>query len=660
MMIQPRFAGTRLKYDRKSWVSRATTILTIGVCLAGGFVPAALADVHDSRSLFVMDRDGKNPRHLVHVESYSWMGSPRWSHDGRSLVFDGRRNDPKHNRCFVVHADGTQLVDVGPGGLADWSPDDKQFAFAGGHSESLKAGIWVQNADGRGRQWLSLGTAPHWSPDGSQIAFQSGGLQILDLAIGTQRRAFERGDGVRGVRFGFDWSPDGTQLAVVAERDEKTRAVVIVEAAGSGAGMRVRLQAQVNDVAWSPDGKTLAVSILDPDLGDHRIHLLSVDGDDAAVEVPGQEGDNREPAWSPDGRQLAFVSSRRDIPWQRAAAPTGEARLELVRSHDKGGTVYSVGLTPDGRTAFVGGDMSNRGVQVWDTTTGDVLRRIDISGIFVAVSPDGRHAASASFIGGDVDYIDLDDGSTVRKFETGAMVVSLDFSGDGSRLVTSGSDKSVCAFDVASGEQLTRIQHSDDVKRVAFSPDGTLIAVTCSDRKLYLWNAETGEKVREIKHPACPWGVAFSPDGRRLMTGTGGALVGKRSDLMVQHEDDNTLRIWDVETGTLMREMKGHTHTIVSVAYSPNGRRAVSASFDHSLRLWDVENGKELSRVEGKGWFTDAVFSFDGTLVLASGGAEKNFEENRWYVYPTERVRLFRIVIPPNQAATVSNQENEP
>jgi WD40 repeat protein len=591
--------------------------------------------------------DGTNLRHLVHVEGYATLGSPRWSHDGKRVVFDGRKTGSAQGQLFDVAADGTDLREIGPGTLPDWSPDDKQYAFTATGSDSTKLGIYVQNVDGRGRQFLVAGTAPRWSPDGSSMAFQPGGLMLLDLVDASTRNILALDNKIRRIGHGFDWSADASRLAIVLEDADGNRELAIV--AADGTGLRSRWKGPIEDVAWSPDGKTLAATIRIA-MGVRRIHLLPADGDDSPAEIQQQVGESMAAAWSPDGQQLAFASSRTDVPWRATPLAAAGARLELVRSHDKGGTVYSLGLTPDGRKAFLGGDMTNRGVVVWDTASGDELRRIQMPGVFVAVSPDGRHAAAAPFIGGNVKFIDLDDGSIIRDFGHGATVTCLDFSGDGSRIATAGADKAVCTFDVASGDQLARIEHADDLKRVAFSPDGNRIAVTCADRKLHLWNAETGEKVREMEHPACPWGVAFSPDGRQVMTGTGGVLTGKPSDLMIEPEEDNTLRIWDVDTGKLLREMRGHTHTISSIAYAPNGRRAVTASFDRSVRLWDVETGRELSRVDGQGWCTEAAFSFDGSLVLVSGGAEKNFQQRKWYEFPDERVRLYRVVNTPATA----------
>jgi WD40 repeat protein len=595
------------------------------------------------RTLFVMKADGSDVRHIVHVEGFRSLGAPRWSHDGRRLVFDARNPQPDANRCFVVGVEGQGLVDVGAGALCDWSPDDKQFAFAAGPNASLKKGIWVQNSDGRGRQWLSLGIAPHWSPDGSRIAFTLGALKILDLADSSTRTLPWPDRQPRRIQNGFAWSPDGTRIAAVFEDDGGTRQIVIVDATGGNEPARIRLAGPANDVAWSPDGKTLAASLRNAQRREHRIYLMSADGHDEPVEIPGQQGDTREPAWSPNGTLLAFASSRTDIPWAPPAGAARAARLELVHAYDKGGTVYSAGLTPDGMSAFIGGDLTQRGMQVWDTTTGTLQRLIDIPGIFLAVSPDGRHAAAAPYLEGNVQFVDLTDGSTLREFGHGATVIGLDFSGDGARLATAGIDNRVCIFDVASGDRLAEMGHAQEVKQVAFSPDGNLVASTSADNKLYMWHAANGALARQVDHPDCPWSVAFAPDGRHVATGTGGALIGKRTSLVVQPGSDNALRIWDVDDGKLVKELKGHTHVISSIDFSPDGKRAVTGSFDKSVRLWDIETGQELSRVDGQGWVTKVAFSSDGKLVLTTGGAEKTFQDRRWIEYPLERVRLFKV-----------------
>ena len=84
-------------------------------------------------------------------------------------------------------------------------------------------------------------------------------------------------------------------------------------------------------------------------------------------------------------------------------------------------------------------------------------------------------------------------------------------------------------------------------------------------------------------HTGSVLSVAFSPDGRTALSGSG-ELGGQ----------DHTVRLWDLATGREVRRMEGHTEPVRSVAFSPDGRYALSGSgswesTDHTLRLWEFD-----------------------------------------------------------------------
>jgi len=51
---------------------------------------------------------------------------------------------------------------------------------------------------------------------------------------------------------------------------------------------------------------------------------------------------------------------------------------------------------------------------------------------------------------------------------------------------------------------------------------------------------------------------------------------------------DRTVRVWDAQTGQETLPLKGHSSTVMSVSFSPDGKRIVSGSRDHSLKVWDI------------------------------------------------------------------------
>jgi WD40 repeat protein/TPR repeat protein len=97
--------------------------------------------------------------------------------------------------------------------------------------------------------------------------------------------------------------------------------------------------------------------------------------------------------------------------------------------------------------------------------------------------------------------------------------------------------------------------------------------------------------------------AAFSPDGRRIVTASA----------------DKTARVWDAAGGQQLRVLSGHTDVVESAAFSPDGRRIVTASFDKTARIWDAESGQSLLALQGHGdKLESAAFSPDGRRIVTA------------------------------------------
>ena len=106
-------------------------------------------------------------------------------------------------------------------------------------------------------------------------------------------------------------------------------------------------------------------------------------------------------------------------------------------------------------------------------------------------------------------------------------------------------------------------------------------------------------------HTDLVWSVAFSPNGKMLASASW----------------DQTVRLWNVNTGRLLHTLTGHTNDIMSVAFSPDGNTLASGSWDGTIRLWNPRNGKLKRTVtEHAGGVASVAFSPDGN-TLASGSA---------------------------------------
>jgi WD40 repeat protein len=187
-------------------------------------------------------------------------------------------------------------------------------------------------------------------------------------------------------------------------------------------------------------------------------------------------------------------------------------------------------------------------------------------------------------------------------------------------------DNSVRLWDVASGQELHRFEeHSEYLWAVALSPDGRVALSASRDGTFRRWildalsaDASLAKDEQESLlldiSPQGAHSVALSPDG-------GTALLGL--DEGKSAHPDYGLRLVDVETGHEIRRLEGHTEAVIAIAFSPDGRQALSGTFGSELLLWDVQQGQVQRRLEGHNGGINAIaFSPDGRLAVTGSHDE--------------------------------------
>lgn len=376
------------------------------------------------------------------------------------------------------------------------------------------------------------------------------------------------------------------------------------------------------------------------------------------------------------------------------------------KAYPAGAPVDAVAISGDGKK-FVTGSWDGK-ARVWSVDNLKApLQTLNHNGLYihtVAFSPDGKHVATGSNDGsgatGFAKLFNAETGEFIRSFDGHTDdVLSVAFSRDGKRLLTGSYDKTARLWNVADGKQIGEplLGHNWWVWSAAFSADEKRIVTGSQDGTAIVWTTETGEHGPPFTgHQGPIYSAAFSPDGQWVATGgydkrvllwkpsdvqpydfgkiAAGAAIeppkfrelaghnaGVRSvefsrdgKLLISGSHDNTVKVWDAETGKSFKTFRGHDSWVRSVAFSNDGKWVLSGSHDNNARVWSIEGYEEIRVLEGKilQSHVDAVlaasFSPDGSSIVtasrdrtaktwdfATGREKQTFEEGHGFLAST-------------------------
>lgn len=430
--------------------------------------------------------------------------------------------------------------------------------------------------------------------------------------------------GHRGWVWDVAFSPDGRTLASgstdgkIIFWDMATRRPLILPLTNPASWVRT--------IAFSPDGNILASGSVAGDIILWDVSALVDRADSTELNnakatpqplgppLTDHAGFITDVAFSPDGRTLASSSADGTVrlwdvrePQSNDGTATQQIGLPLT-GHT--GWVLDVAFSPDGQTLASAG--TDQTIILWDVST----RLTSVSSSELASSEivgftDGETGRKAETVFED----DADSPPAYALTGHQGTVLSVAFSPDGQTLASGSADRTIRLWDVATrglrGQPLTG--HQGEVNKVVFSPDGQTLASAGEDKTAMLWDASSGQRLDQslLGHTDAILGLAFSPNSQTVASGS----------------VDNTVILWDLATThPLARSLIGHTNAVRGLSFSPNAASGTSnqvlasAGNDFTLRLWDISTGKSSGPplTGHASLITDLAFSPDGQILAST------------------------------------------
>ncbi|MGQ9765717.1 MAG: outer membrane protein assembly factor BamB family protein, partial [Armatimonadota bacterium] len=491
-----------------------------------------------------------------------------------------------------------------------------------------------------------------FSPDSQRLVSGSydGTIRIWEVGSGQKVREFAHGAGIQIDA--VDFSRDG-QSVVSAGRDGTVRV------------WEVATGKEVSRMATGRKEGMRAIAL-------HPMENLVAAGDSAGEvwvwEILGQEIDN---IYQGPSVTISSLDVSRDGKYLAAGSRNGLIRVwdittgrEIISTTHQS-EILTILFSPDSRYV-ASGDRSGT-VELWDILTG--YRTFTVTGTLpvasLAFSPDGRQLAASWGMPPDYGWFiyptgidrqntsvviwEVPTGKEITRLEHSSLVSTLSFAPNGRWLAT-GSGRTAYIWDISVGMALTTTSTESSglhaptwINHVSFSPDGNLVALaeSCIVRfglggpcrpEVKVWNTLT-EETLWTKHLPGVWvkNLFFTPDGRWLVA---------VNNCLKEPQCENAVYIWEAKTGTLASQLI-HNQIITAIAISLDGRFLASGE-NGKLLIWETSTGQAVSFIEYPGEPWTAKFDPGNRWVAVGGYPDEG--ESYVTIFPTQVDDLIDLV----------------
>jgi len=350
-------------------------------------------------------------------------------------------------------------------------------------------------------------------------------------------------------------------------------------------------------MAISPNGEYTAVYEKQSD----RVSIYSTSDFNVVQELSAPKSDWPELLFSHSGRYIATRNMTTDEDgrysiqiWDIQDGKevfNGKPDLEYVQEMGQYDMVMSFEVSQDGNTIYLGTQSGY--VVMIAADTGNVEKQL------------GQFTWTAYSLTGNSGGITSD--------EISAMVETVQLSPDEKTLIASenlttyGQSGSIHIIELPTGKEKFSFRGSSSGSEnleIAFSPDSSRIALAGDESgKVAIYRTGNGHVDMELKgHTQLVNQVAFSPDGKTIATAS----------------NDNSVRLWDAQTGSALKTLSGHQGRVTHIAFSPDSSWLVSGADDNTIRRWNTADGELLETLElgDENWRVDFLDILNDNLSV--------------------------------------------